>query len=49
MNPTTVALWSLGVLAVLKLIAYFVYKHLSKKSAEKNKDALEPHKTNNEK
>lgn len=48
MNPTSVALWSLGILFVLKLIGYLVYRHLSKKKPVDTKKEVNTDSTNNE-
>ena len=50
MNPTSVALWSLGVLFILKLIGYLVYRHFSKKKVVNDREAthVDTDRTNNE-
>ncbi|WP_191602205.1 hypothetical protein [Marinomonas algicola] len=49
MNPTSIALWSLGVLFVLKLIGYLVYKHLSKKKRRNDKQEMSKENSDNNK
>lgn len=39
MNPTDIALWSLAVLLVVKIIVYIVYKKLSKASTKIKDDS----------
>ena len=39
MTPTSVALWSLGILLVLKIVAYFIYRHLSRETRNASKTA----------
>ncbi len=41
MNPTEIALWSLAVLLIIKIIIYVIYKKLSKQTVDVKDDARE--------